>query len=71
MKQILKQDLWKCFWIRVNEHFTAEDCHRINPDKYKLCQVVYSVDQSKIISLNETKYFIKNQDLVLLDRLMG
>ena len=58
------------FWIRVNEHFTPEDCYRINREKYKICQVAYPVDQSKIIEMNGKKY-IKNQDLVILDRLMG
>ena len=71
MKRILKEDLGNCFQIRVNENFTPEDCHRIIPEKYKICQVVYPVDQSKIIELNENKYFIKNQDLVILDWLMG
>ena len=47
------------FWIRVKEHFTPEDCYRINPEKCKICQVVYLVDQSKLISLNEKKSFCK------------
>ena len=42
-------------WIRVNEHFTPDVCYRINPDKYKICQVVCPVDQPKIIPLNENK----------------
>jgi len=41
-----------CFWIRVNEHFTPDVCYRINPDKYKICQVVSPVNQPKIMSLN-------------------
>ena len=41
-----------CFWIRVNEHFTPDVCYRINPDKYKICQVVCLVNQPKIMSLN-------------------
>ena len=49
----------ECFQIRVNEHFTPEDCYRINTEKYKICQVVYLVDQSKIIELNEKKRFYK------------
>ena len=48
------------FWIRVNEHFIPKHCYRINPEQYKICQVVYPVDLSKIIELNEKKKFIKN-----------
>ena len=41
------------FWIRVNKHFTSQYCYRINPGNYKICQVIYPVDPSKIIELNE------------------
>ena len=71
MKRILKQDLGIFFGISVDEHFTPEDCYRINPEKYKICQVLYPVDQPKIISSNEKKVVIKNQDLVILYQLMG
>ena len=54
-----------CFWIRVNEHFTPDVCYRINPDKYKICQVVSPVNQPKIMSLNSKKIVIKNQDLAI------
>ena len=43
------------FWIRVNEHYTPDDCYRKNPDKYKICQVVHPENQPKILSLNEKK----------------
>ena len=55
MTRILKQDLGNLFWISVDEHFTPEDCYQINPEKYKICHVVYPVDQPKIISSNEKK----------------
>ena len=71
MKRILKKDVGNFFGIRVNEHFTPEYCYRINPENYEICQVLCPVDQSKIIELNEKKHFIKNQALVILDRLMG
>ena len=54
-----------CFWIRVNEHCTPDVCYRINPDKYKICQVVSPVNQPKIMSLNSKKIVIKNQDLAI------
>ena len=53
------------FLIRVNEHFTPDVCYRINPDKYKICQVVCPVNQPKIMSLNSKKIVIKNQDLAI------
>ena len=43
------------FWIRVNKYFTPDVYYRINPNKYKICQVVCPVNQPKIISLNEKK----------------
>ena len=49
----------ECFWISVNEHFTPGECYRLNPEKYKICQVINPVDQSKIISLNEKQSFFK------------
>ena len=34
----------KYFWIRVNEHFTLEECYQLNSEKYKICQVINPVD---------------------------
>ena len=54
-----------CFWIRVNDYFTPDVCYPMNPDKYKICQVVCPVYQPKIISLNGGKVVIWNQDLAI------
>ena len=39
----------------TNSEFTPDVCYRINPDKYKICQVVCPVNQPKIMSLNLKK----------------
>ena len=54
-----------CLWIRVNEHVTSDVCYRVNPDKYKICQVVSPVNQYKIMTLNSKKNGIKSQDLAI------
>ena len=48
-----------CFWLRVNEHYTSQHFYRVNPEKYKICQVVHPVNPSTIIELNEKTRFYK------------